>query len=132
MTHGIADGHRDARGPFVCEPQEVLGESLQFSKYKSNQNQINIMKPLTNSNETNISDELRQARTAALDHTAEAIRSIRRQRELTEEEGVEGIGEIEVAESSVKDAMFYLAVASALDDEDRIREILNSYELGAK
>lgn len=90
------------------------------------------MKPLTNSNETNISDELRQARTAALDHTAEAIRSIRRQRELTEEEGAEGIGEIEVAESSAEDAMFYLAVASALDDEDRIREILNSYELGAK
>ena len=37
-----------------------------------------------------------------------------------------------MAESSAEDAMFYLAVASALDDEDLIREILNSYELGAK
>ena len=69
------------------------------------------------------------ARSAALDHTAEAIRSIRRQRELTEEEGVDGIGEIEIAESSAEDAIFYLAVASALDDEDRIKDILNSYEL---
>jgi hypothetical protein len=87
------------------------------------------MKPLTNSNETTISEELRMARSAALDHTAEAIRSIRRQRELTEEEGVDGIGEIEIAESSAEDAIFYLAVASALDDEDRIKDILNSYEL---
>jgi hypothetical protein len=87
------------------------------------------MKPQTNSNETTISEELRMARSAALDHTAEAIRSIRRQRELTEEEGVDGIGEIEIAESSAEDAIFYLAVASALDDEDRIKDILNSYEL---
>lgn len=87
------------------------------------------MKPQTYSNETTISEELRMARSAALDHTAEAIRSIRRQRELTEEEGVDGIGEIEIAESSAEDAIFYLAVASALDDEDRIKDILNSYEL---
>ena len=87
------------------------------------------MKPQTNSNETTISEELRMARSAALDHTAEAIRAIRRQRELTEEEGVDGIGEIEIAESSAEDAIFYLAVASALDDEDRIKDILNSYEL---
>ena len=90
------------------------------------------MKPVTNSNDSNISDELRQVRTEALDHTAEAIRSIRRQKELTVEEGIEGIGEIVTAESSAEDAMFFLAAASALDDDDRLKEILNSYELGKR
>ena len=89
------------------------------------------MKPETNSND-NISDELRQVRTEALDHTASALRSIRRQKELTEEEGIEGIGEIVTAESSAEDAMFFLAAASALDDDDRLHEILDSYELGKK
>ena len=89
------------------------------------------MKPETNSND-NISDELRQVRTEALDHTASALRSIRRQKELTVEEGIEGIGEIVTAESSAEDAMFFLAAASALDDDDRLKEILNSYELGKK
>ena len=89
------------------------------------------MKPETNSND-NISDELRQVRTEALDHTASALRSIRRQKELTEEEGIEGIGEIVTAESSAEDAMFFLAAASALDDDDRLKEILDSYELGKK
>lgn len=87
------------------------------------------MKPETNSND-NISDELRQVRTEALDHTASALRSIRRQKELTIEEGIEGIGEIVTAESSAEDAMFFLAAATALDDDDRLREILDSYELG--
>ena len=87
------------------------------------------MKPETNSND-NISDELRQVRTEALDHTASALRSIRRQKELTMEEGIEGIGEIVTAESSAEDAMFFLAAATALDDDDRLREILDSYELG--
>ena len=90
------------------------------------------MKPVTNSNDSNISDELRQVRTEALGHTAEAIRSIRRQKELTVEEGIEGIGEIVTAESSAEDAMFFLAAASALDDDDRLKEILNSYELGKR
>ena len=89
------------------------------------------MKPETNSND-NISDELRQVRTEALDHTASALRSIRRQKELTVEEGIEGIGEIVTAESSAEDAMFFLAAASALDDDDRLKEILNSYELGKR
>ena len=88
------------------------------------------MKPVTNSNDSSISDELRQVRTDALDHTASAIRSIRRQKELTMEEGIEGIGEIVTAESSAEDAMFFLAAATALDDDDRLREILDSYELG--
>ena len=88
------------------------------------------MKPATNSNDSSISDELRQVRTDALDHTASAIRSIRRQKELTMEEGIEGIGEIVTAESSAEDAMFFLAAATALDDDDRLREILDSYELG--
>lgn len=87
------------------------------------------MKPETNSND-NISDELRQVRTEALDHTASALRSIRRQKELTMEEGIEGIGEIVTAESSAEDAMFFLAAATALDDDARLREILDSYELG--
>ena len=90
------------------------------------------MKPLTNSNETTISEELRMARSAALDHTAEAIRSIRRQRQLTIEEGIEGIGEIDTAESSAEDAMFFLAAASALDDDDQLKAILKSYELEKK
>ena len=88
------------------------------------------MKPHTDSFDSSISDELRQVRTDALDHTASAIRSIRRQKELTMEEGVEGIGEIVTAESSAEDAMFFLAAATALDDDDRLREILDSYELG--
>ena len=88
------------------------------------------MKPHTDSFDINISDELRQVRTNALDHTASAIRSIRRQKELTMEEGIEGIGEIVTAESSAEDAMFFLAAATALDDDDRLREILDSYELG--
>lgn len=88
------------------------------------------MKPHTDSFDSSISDELRQVRTDALDHTASAIRSIRRQRELTIEEGIEGIGEIVTAESSAEDAMFFLAAATALDDDDRLREILDSYELG--
>lgn len=88
------------------------------------------MKPVTNSIDNNISEELRQVRTEALDHTASAIRSIRRQKELTMEEGIEGIGEIVTAESSAEDAMFFLAAATALDDDDRLREILDSYELG--
>ena len=49
---------------------------------------------------------------------------------LTMEEGIEGIGEIVTAESSAEDAMFFLAAATALDDDDRLREILDSYELG--
>lgn len=39
------------------------------------------------------------------------------------EEGMEGIGEIVTAESSAEDA---------LDDDDRLREILDSYELGER
>jgi hypothetical protein len=88
------------------------------------------MKPHTDIFDSSISDELRQVRTDALDHTASAIRSIRRQKELTMEEGIEGIGEIVTAESSAEDAMFFLAAATALDDDDRLREILDSYELG--
>ena len=88
------------------------------------------MKPHTDSFDSSISDELRQVRTDALDHTASAIRSIRRQKELTMEDGIEGIGEIVTAESSAEDAMFFLAAATALDDDDRLREILDSYELG--
>ena len=88
------------------------------------------MKPHTDSFDSSISDELRQVRTDALDHTASAIRSIRRQKELTIEEGIEGIGEIITAESSAEDAMFFLAAATALDDDDRLRELLDSYELG--
>ena len=88
------------------------------------------MKPHTDSFDSSISDELRQVRTDALDHTASAIRSIRRQKELTIEEGIEGIGEIVTAESSAEDAIFFLAAATALDDDDRLREILDSYELG--
>ena len=88
------------------------------------------MKPHTDSFDSSISDELRQVRTDALDHTASAIRSIRRQKELTMEEGIEGIGEIVTAESSAEDAMFLLAAATALDDDGRLREILDSYELG--
>lgn len=88
------------------------------------------MKPHTDCFDSSISDELRQVRTDALDHTASAIRSIRRQKELTMEEGIEGIGEIVTAESSAEDAMFFLAAATALDDDDRLREILDSYELG--
>lgn len=88
------------------------------------------MKPHTDSFDSSISDELRKVRTDALGHTASAIRSIRRQKELTMEEGIEGIGEIATAESSAEDAMFFLAAATALDDDDRLREILDSYELG--
>lgn len=98
-----------------------------------NQINLNIMKPMTNSvSENIISEELKQVRTEALDHTASAIRSIRRQRQLTIEEGIEGIGEIDTAESSAEDAMFFLAAASALDDDDELKAILNSYELGQK
>ena len=88
------------------------------------------MKPHTDSFDSSISDELKQVRTDALDHTASAIRSIRRQKELTMEEGIEGIGEIVTAESSAEDTMFFLAAATALDDDGRLREILDSYELG--
>ena len=85
---------------------------------------------VTNSvSENIISEELKQVRTEALDHTALAIRSIRRQRLLTIEEGIEGIGEIDTAESSAEDAMFFLAAASALDDDDQLKDILKSYEL---
>ena len=95
-----------------------------------NQINLNIMKPMTNSvSENIISEELKQVRTEALDHTASAIRSIRRQRQLTIEEGIEGIGEIDTAESSAEDAMFFLAAASALDDDDQLKDILKSYEL---
>ena len=95
-----------------------------------NQINLNIMKPVTNSvSEYIISEELKQVRTEALDHTASAIRSIRRQRQLTIEEGIEGIGEIDTAESSAEDAMFFLAAASALDDDDQLKDILKSYEL---
>lgn len=88
------------------------------------------MKPVTNSvSEYIISEELKQVRTEALDHIASAIRSIRRQRQLTIEEGIEGIGEIDTAESSAEDAMFFLAAASALDDDDQLKDILKSYEL---
>ena len=73
------------------------------------------MKPHTDSFDSSISDELRQVRTDALDHTASAIRSIRRQKELTMEEGIEGIGEIVTAESSAEDAMFFLAAAMSLE-----------------
>lgn len=85
------------------------------------------MKPLTNSFDINVSDELEQVRIRALDHTASAIKSIRRQRELTLSEGIDGIKELDTAESSAKDAMFYLAAASALDDDARLKDILNSY-----
>lgn len=95
-----------------------------------NQINLNIMKSVTNSvSEYIISEELKQVRTEALDHTASAIRSIRRQRQLTIEEGIEGIGEIDTAESSAEDAMFFLAAASALDDDDQLKDILKSYEL---
>ena len=98
-----------------------------------NQINLNIMKPVTTSiSENIISEELKQVRTEALDHTASAIRSIRRQRQLTIEEGIEGIGEIDTAESSAEDAMFFLAAASALDDDDQLKAILKSYELEKK
>ena len=97
-----------------------------------NEINLNIMKPVTNSNDSHISDELKQVRTEALDHTASAIRSIRRQRQLTIEEGIEGIGEIDTAESGAEDAMFFLAAASALDDDDQLKAILKSYELEKK
>ena len=87
---------------------------------------------MTNSNASHISEELKQVRTEALDHTASAIRSIRRQKQLTIEEGGEGIGEIDTAESSAEDAMCFLAAASALDDDDLLKDILNSYELNKK
>ena len=51
------------------------------------------MKPHTDSFDSSISDELRQVRTDALDHTASAIRSIRRQKELTIEECMQVIQE---------------------------------------
>ena len=88
------------------------------------------MKPMTNSVcEYIISEELKQVRTEALDYTASAIKSIRRQKLLTIKEGIEGLGEIDTAESSAEDAMFFLAAASALDDDDQLKDILKSYEL---
>lgn len=70
---------------------------------------------------------LLQARTQALDHTAAAYRSILIQHDLTVGEGIDGIREIEEAASSVEDAIYYLAGASAFDDDNAMNAILDRY-----
>lgn len=75
--------------------------------------------------EVNLLD-LQQSRIEALDGTAEAIRKIKKQHELTEKVGECGLAEISEAVSSAEEAMFYLATAAA-EDDDEVRRILTDY-----
>lgn len=77
------------------------------------------------SKEVNQSD-LHHSRIEALDGTAEAIRRIRKQRELTERVGEAGLAEVSEAVSCAEEAIFYLATAAAEDDED-VQKILADY-----
>ena len=77
---------------------------------------------------TNRTQELAKARIDALDGTSEALTCIIRQQELTEMAGESGMAEICDARTSAEDAMFYLAAASA-DDDDKVRKILSGYGL---
>lgn len=71
---------------------------------------------------------LNQARIDALDGTADALKKIIRQKELTRSAGEGGLAEIGEAVNSAEEAMFYLAAASA-QDEDDARSILSGYGL---
>ena len=75
--------------------------------------------------EVELSD-LHQSRIDALDGTAEAIRKIKKQHELTERVGESGLAEISEAVNCAQEAMFYLATAAA-EDDDAIRRILTDY-----
>ncbi len=75
--------------------------------------------------EVNLLD-LQQSRIEALDGTAEAIRKIKKQRELTERVGESGLTEISEAVNCAQEAMFYLATVAA-EDDDAIRRILTDY-----
>lgn len=57
--------------------------------------------------------DLHHSRIEALDGTAEAIRKIRKQRELTERVGEAGLAEVSEAVSCAEEAIFYLATAAA-------------------
>lgn len=70
--------------------------------------------------------DLHHSRIEALDGTAEAIRKIRKQRELTERVGERGLAEVSEAVNCAEEAMFYLATAAAEDDED-VQKILADY-----
>lgn len=78
--------------------------------------------------EVNQSD-LHHSRIDALDGTAEAIRKIRKQRELTERVGEGGLAEVSEAVNCAEEAMFYLATAAAEDDE-AVQKILAGYGFG--
>lgn len=69
---------------------------------------------------------LQQSRIDALDGTAEAVRKIKKQHELTEMVGESGLAEICEAVSCAEEAMFYLA-AAASEDEAAVRRILSDY-----
>lgn len=75
--------------------------------------------------EVELSD-LHQSRIDALDGTAEAIRKIKKQHELTERVRESGLAEISEAVNCAQEAMFYLATAAA-EDDDAIRRILTDY-----
>lgn len=78
---------------------------------------------------TSVEDSpLNQARAEALDGTADALKKIIRQHELTEIAGESGLMELSEAISSAEETMFYLATASSSND-DNVREILTCYGL---
>lgn len=77
--------------------------------------------------EVELSD-LHQSRIDALDGTAEAIRKIKKQHELTEIAGEDGLQELNEAIACAEETMFYLATASGSND-DNVREILTVYGL---
>lgn len=71
-------------------------------------------------------NDLNQSKIDALDGTAEAIRKIRKQRELTEWVGEGGLSEVCEAVNCAEEAMFYLATAAA-DDDEAVQKILADY-----
>lgn len=73
-------------------------------------------------------EPLNQARAEALDGTADALKKIMKQHELTEIAGEDGLQELNEAISCAEETMFYLATASGSND-DNVREILTVYGL---
>lgn len=75
------------------------------------------------------SQQLSQARRAALDDTAKALQSIISQQKLTSEINDQRYGNVLEAKKDVVDAMVNLAIASSEGSHSRIKEILSGYGL---
>lgn len=105
--------------PVILMSGIIINKLNNLMNHSSKPNRDKLSRLTECQNET-----LHQARIDALDNTAAALKSITRQRDLTEEMGEGGLVEICAALSSAEDAMFYLASSTSSDDIRRTKEIL--------